>query len=191
MSQDDQITGLLAGLRAGEPGAFDRLLPLVYQDLRRRAHAQLGRRRPGDTLSTTALVHEAFLKLAASRTHDFNDRIHFFAVASRAMRQILVDYARAGAAAKRGGGQRAISLDVDRVADVDRAEELVALDEALAGLERLDPRLARIVELRFFGGLSVEETGELLELSPRTVKRDWRKARALLFDLVQEQNDGD
>ncbi len=170
---------------AGDRTAFDRLLPLVYADLRRRAHAQLSHRRPGDTLSTTALVHEAFLKLAASRQQDFKDRVHFFSVASRAMRQILVDYARAAAAAKRGGGQRAVALDVDRVADIDRAEELVALDEALEQLEALDPRLAKIVELRFFGGLSVEEAGEALALSPRTVKRDWRKARALLYQMIQ------
>jgi RNA polymerase sigma factor (TIGR02999 family) len=188
---DDQITGLLAGLRAGQQGSFDRLLPLVYDDLRRRAHAQLARRRVGDTLSTTALVHEAFLKLAASANQEYNDRIHFFAVASRAMRQILVDYARASSAAKRGGGVRAVSLDVDRVADVDRAEELVTLDEALVKLEEIDPRLARIVELRFFGGLSVEEAGEAMAISPRTVKREWRKARALLFEMVRgDMDDG-
>lgn len=189
MSDDDQITGLLAGLRAGDAHSFDRLLPLVYDDLRRRAHAQLARRRPGDTLSTTALVHEAFLKLSASSHQNYNDRIHFFAVASRAMRQILVDYARASAAAKRGGGAQAVSLDVERVADVDRADELVALDEALVKLEAIDPRLARVVELRFFGGLSVEEAGEAMGISPRTVKREWRKARALLFEMMRDEPD--
>jgi RNA polymerase sigma factor (TIGR02999 family) len=184
---DESVTDLLAALRGGDTGALDRLLPLIYEDLRRRAHGQLARRRPGDTLSTTALVHEAYLKLAASRHRDYQDRVHFYAVASRAMRQILVDYARRSGAEKRGGGQRAVSLDVEQLPDVDQAEELIALDEAMTQLEQLDPRLARIVELRFFGGLSVEETGEALGISPRTVKREWRKARAVLYELVRAE----
>ncbi|MGH7560896.1 MAG: sigma-70 family RNA polymerase sigma factor [Gemmatimonadales bacterium] len=179
-----EITALLAALREGDRTALDRLFPLVYGELRERAHRQLAHRRPGDTLSTTALVHEGYLKLAGSSHQSYHDRIHFFAVASRAMRQILVDYARRATAAKRDGG-RAVSLEPDRIGDPGRSEELLALDEALDSLERLDPRLARTVELRFFGGLSVEETADVMEVSPRTVKRDWRKARAFLFDAIR------
>ena len=179
------ITALLAALRRGDPEAQERLYPLVYAELQARAHGQLARFRAGDTLSTTALVHEAFLKLAASSHQSYEDRIHFFAVASRAMRQILLDYARRAIAAKRGGGGAPVSLDPAALPDPGRPEELVALDEALARLAAIDPRLARIVELRFFGGLSVEETAEAVGTSPRTVKRDWRKARAFLYDTLR------
>ena len=163
---------------------MDRLLPLVYREFHERAHAQLARRRPGETLSTTALVHEAYLKLVDSAHQSYQDRIHFFAVASRAMRQILVDYARRTSAEKRGSG-RAVTLEPEAVANPDRAEELLALDEGLEQLEKLDPRLVRTVELRFFGGLSVEETAEALGVSPRTVKRDWQRARAFLYEMVR------
>lgn len=183
MTAPGEITALLAALREGDRSALDRIFPLVYEELRGRAHRQLARRRSGDTLSTTALVHESYLKLAGSSHQSYHDRIHFFAVASRAMRQILVDYARRATAGKRDGG-RAVSLEPERIADAGRSEELLALDEALESLERLDPRLAKIVELRFFGGLSVEETADVMDVSPRTVKRDWRKARAFLFDAV-------
>ena len=179
-----EITGLLAALRDGDRTALDRLFPLVYRELHDRAHRQLARRRPGDTLSTTALVHEAYLKLTDSAHQTYADRVHFFAVASRAMRQILVDYARRMTAAKRGGGL-AVSFDPDQLGDPGRAEELVALDEALTRLEGLDERLARTVEMRFFGGLSVEEAADALGVSPRTVKRDWRKARAFLFEAIR------
>jgi RNA polymerase sigma factor (TIGR02999 family) len=178
------ITHLLAALRDGDKSAMDRLLPLVYREFHERAHAQLARRRPGETLSTTALVHEAYLKLAGSAHQSYQDRVHFFAVASRAMRQILVDYARRTTAEKRGS-RPAVTLEPDAVANPDRAEELVALDEGLEQLEKLDPRLVRTVELRFFGGLSVEETADALGISPRTVKRDWQRARAFLFDAVR------
>jgi RNA polymerase sigma factor (TIGR02999 family) len=185
MIPQGEITGLLAALREGDRTALDRLFPVVYQELHDRAHRQLARRRPGDTLSTTALVHEAYLKLTDSAHQTYQDRVHFFAVASRAMRQILVDYARRMTAAKRGSGL-AVSLDPDQLGDPGRAEELIALDEALARLEVLDERLARNVEMRFFGGLSVEEAAEALGVSPRTVKRDWRRARAFLFEAVRE-----
>jgi RNA polymerase sigma factor (TIGR02999 family) len=185
--QDGEITALLAALRAGDRSALDRLYPLVYAELRERAHGQLARFRPGDTLSTTALVHEAYLKLAGSVRQSYQDRVHFFAVASKAMRQILLDYARRAVAAKRGGSEgRPASLDPALAPDPGRPEELLALDEALDRLAALDERLARIVELRFFGGLSVEETAEAVGASPRTVKRDWRKARAFLFDALQD-----
>jgi RNA polymerase sigma factor (TIGR02999 family) len=183
MPVEGEITALLTALREGDRGALDRLFPLVYRELHDRAHRQLARHRPGETLSTTALVHEAYLKLTDSAQQSYNDRVHFFAVASRAMRQILVDYARRATAAKRGG--HPVSLDPEALGDPGRAEELLALDEALTQLEKLDGRLARIVELRFFGGLSVEETSDALEVSPRTVKRDWRKARAFLYQAIQ------
>jgi RNA polymerase sigma factor (TIGR02999 family) len=187
MLSPGDITQLLTALRDGDRTALDRLFPLVYAELHDRAHRQLARRRPGDTLSTTALVHEAYLKLTDTAHQSYQDRVHFFAVASRAMRQILVDYARRMTAAKRGGGL-AVSLDPDQLGDPGRAEELIALDEALARLEALDERLARNVEMRFFGGLSVEETAEALGVSPRTVKRDWRKARAFLYEAIRAGN---
>lgn len=186
MSDTDEITALLSALSRGDQSARDRLYPLVYRELHQRAHGQLARFRPGDTLSTTALVHEAYLKLAGAAAQSFQDRVHFFSVASRAMRQILLDYARRAIAAKRGGGQ-AVSLDPAVMPDPGRPEELVALDEALERLAAADERLARIVELRFFGGLSVEETAVAVGSSPRTVKRDWRKARAFLYQALRDE----
>ena len=183
MPGESDITGLLAALRNGDRSAMDRLFPLVYREFHGRAHQQLAHRRPGETLSTTALVHETYLKLAGSSRQSYEDRLHFFAVASRAMRQIVVDYARRNAAEKRGSG-RAIRLEPDAIGNPDRSDELLALDEALEQLQELDPRLVQTVELRFFGGLSVEETADTLGVSPRTVKRDWQRARAFLFRSV-------
>ena len=188
MPAEGEITGLLVALREGDREALDRLFPLIYGELRSRAHAQLARRRPGDTLSTTALVHEAYLKLTDSSQQTYQNRVHFFAVASRAMRQILVDYARRMSAAKRDSG-RAVTFDPDQLVDPERADELVALDEALGQLEILDERLARTTEMRFFAGLSVEEVADALGISPRTVKRDWRKARAFLFQAIRGGDD--
>jgi RNA polymerase sigma factor (TIGR02999 family) len=187
VSGESEITTLLAALRNGDRSAMDRLFPLVYREFHGRAHQQLARRRPGETLSTTALVHETYLKLAGSSRHAYEDRTHFYAVASRAMRQILVDYARRNAAEKRGSG-RVVTLDGDALASPDRADELLALDEALDRLQELDPRLVQTVELRFFAGLSVEEAAETLGVSPRTVKRDWQRARAFLFHAVSARD---
>jgi RNA polymerase sigma factor (TIGR02999 family) len=185
-----EITHLLASISKGERDALNRLFPLVYGELRALAHLQLARLRPGDTLQTTALVHEAYLKLLGASRPEWNDRRHFFAVASRAMRQISVDYARTRAAQKRGGNTPPLTLDEQRLPVADRAHELVVLDRALTELESLSERLARVVELRFFGGLSVEETAAVMNVSERTVKREWQKARAFLFDALRHEGLG-
>jgi RNA polymerase sigma factor (TIGR02999 family) len=180
------ITGLLAAWRAGNPDAFDRLFPLVYDELRRIAHRQLGSERPDHTLATTALVHEAYLKLVDQTRAQLTDRAHFFAVAARAMRRILVDYARRHQALKRGGAAEPVSLsDAALVAD-DRADTLVALDEALTRLAELDARLSQVVECRFFGGLTEEETAEALAVTARTVRRDWVKAKGWLHHELRQ-----
>lgn len=179
-SQGD-ITRILASLRDGDPDALGALFPIVYGELRELAHRQLSGHRRG-TLSTTAVVHEAYLKLVGSQNVDAGDRAHFFSLAARAMRQIMIDYARARLAKKRGGGAPHEVLDGHEVAVEARAGELLDLDRALGRLAQVDERLARLVEMRFFAGLSVEETAELTGQSPRTVKRDWQKARAFLYD---------
>ncbi len=195
-SQDDEarpataITELLRAVEVGDKAARDRLFAVVYAELRRVARGQL-RRLPGkDTLSTTALVNETYLKLAGDRAWSARDRSHFFALAARAMRQILVDHARRRSRQKRGGGDLPVSLAEGLVPAPERAEELLALDQALAQLEAVDAELARIVEWRFFGGLSVEEVAALLEVSDRTVKRHWRAARAFLFQQLEGQGFG-
>jgi RNA polymerase sigma factor (TIGR02999 family) len=185
------ITELLRAVEVGDKAARDRLFALVYGELRGVARGQL-RRLPGkDTLSTTALVNETYLKLAGERAWSARDRSHFFALAARAMRQILVDHARRRSRQKRGGGEVPVSLAEALVPAPDRAEELLALDAALARLEGVDAELARIVEWRFFGGLSVEEVAALLEVSDRTVKRHWRAARAFLYQQLQSQGFGE
>jgi len=173
----------LAAANTGGRDALDALLPAVYRELRVLAHHQLSRFRPGETLNTTALVHEAYLKLVDHRHATFNDRKHFFTVAALAMRQIVVDYARQRCALKRGGGAPHAGLDeLDRgVGSVQaQATALTELDGALTVLAGVDERLVRVVELRFFGGLSVEEAAEVLDVSTATVKRDTRAARAFL-----------
>ena len=189
VTTNGEITSLLAAMEEGDSQARDRLFSLVYGELRARARQQLARLRPGETIDTTALVHEFYLKLAPRSAPKYADRAHFFAVASRAMREILVDYARRTTAQKRGGGAVIVTLDDDDApaGTPTHPEALLALDVALARLAGIDERLARVVELRFFGGLSVEETAEALASSPRTVKRDWRKARMLLFDAVNAE----
>lgn len=176
-----EITRLLLLWREGEPGSLDRLFPLVYQEMKRVARSQLARGEPGRTLNTTGLVHEAYLKLVDQSRAAINDRHHFFALAARAMRQILVDAARRRAAGKRGAGASDALLDEDEVPAPATPHDVMAVDASLTRLEQLDPRLGRVVEMRFFAGLSVEETAEALEISPRTVKREWRKARAFLY----------
>jgi RNA polymerase sigma factor (TIGR02999 family) len=181
-----QITRLLSAVRNGDRRAIDHVFNLVYAELHSAARRQLARARPGQTLNTTVLVHEAYLKLADSAKANLTDRGHFFAVAAKAMRQIIIDHARTAARQKRGGGLERIPLDAIDLASEERAGELVELDAALTRLESFSERLARLVELRFFAGLSIEETGEALGLPPHQVKRDWRKARAFLLQAMQE-----
>jgi RNA polymerase sigma factor (TIGR02999 family) len=193
--QDQEIMGALSALSREGPEAMSRLMPLVYDKLKRIAHRQLASEAPGHTLSTTAVVHEAYLRLADQSRVEWVDRGQFFAVAARAMRRILIDYARQHRAARRGGsGRLAIALDVLEQNDSasisvpDRAESLLALDEALEGLHRMDPRLARVVECRFFAGLSETETSEALGVSKRTVSRDWRMARTWLHEALRNDS---
>ena len=175
---------LLEQLRDGDAAALDRLLPLVYDELRGVARRELRRQRPGGTLDTTALVHEAYLKLVDRSSVRPTDRAHFLGIAARAMRQVLVDHARRHAAAKRGGDACRVTFDEGAVAAGlvadERADALLALDEALTRLAALNDRLGRVVECRFFGGLSEQETADALGVTARTVRRDWVKARAWL-----------
>lgn len=176
-----QITNILLDWGApGERRPMDRLLPLVYDELRRVAHRQLGRERDGHTLSTTALVHEAYLRLVDQTRARWVDRAHFFAVAAGVMRRILVDYARRYRAAKRGGDAKHVDLDNVEVSLEQRSEMVINLDEALARLAELNPRLTQVVECRFFGGMTEEETAQALGVTDRTVRRDWIKAKAWL-----------
>lgn len=186
-SSSETITELLIQWREGDKAALDRLIPLVYKELRRIASYNLRRRRPGDSLETSALINEAYLRLADHRNMHWQNRAHFFAVAAQAMRRILVDHARTRYAAKREGGLLKVSLD--QVADIgqQRGAELIALDDALKELAVLDVRKSRIVELRYFGGLSVEETADVLEVSPVTVKREWRAAKLWLLRAMSSE----
>jgi RNA polymerase sigma factor (TIGR02999 family) len=184
-SPPGDVTRLLEAAVQGDSQAMDRLVPLVYEDLRRVAHRQLDREGGGHTLQTTALVHEAYIKLATGGAMTATSRAHFLAIAARAMRQVLVDAARARAAQKRGGGDFAVTFEEEMHTAPVRAEDLIALDDALERLEAMDARAARIVEYRFFGGLSVEETAAVLTLSTATVKRDWQAARAWLLREVE------
>ena len=178
------ITELLIQLRKGNPDAEAKLVPLVYKHLHRLAEHYMKHERPDHTLQPTALVNEAYVRLVAQRKGEWRDRAHFFGVAARLMRQILVDHARARHAGKRGGLAEKLPLDQAFEFSPQRSGELVKLDDALQSLEQLDPRQGRIVELRFFGGLSVEETAEVLGISPRAVKRDWSVARAWLHGAL-------
>ncbi len=174
------ISQLLARWREGDHEALRALVPLLYDELRRVAHQNLRKARPDHTLQTTALVHEAYLRLEKQHAPQFQNRDHFVAICALLMRQILTGYERTRRAAKRGGGGTAITLDDAGLAEKQRSVDLIALDDALSGLALLDPKQSQIVELRFFGGLSIEETAELLELSPATIKRHWATARVWL-----------
>jgi RNA polymerase sigma factor (TIGR02999 family) len=185
-AEAESVTGLLSQIRRGNRSAFDRLFPLVYAELRRVARKRLAQSRTSP-LSTTSLVHETYLKLTGSAQSPWEDRAHFFAVAATAMRQILVDDARRRMAGKRGGGAIRVDMSLADVATDDRLAEIIEIDEALSRLGLLSLRLARVVELRFFAGLSTEEIAEVEGMDPRTVKHDWRKARAFLFHELYDE----
>ena len=185
-----EITEQILACRSGDRSARDRLFELVYDRLRRIARSQLGRGGRPDLLDTTSLVHEAFLKLVDRERTDWNDRVHFFAVASRAMRQVVVDTVRARRRAKRGGGVVPVELRESQVLLPARSIDLLDLDRALDRLAALDERLGRLVELRFFGGLSEVEAAAMLGVSERTLRRDWLKAKGLLLTLLADRGSG-
>jgi RNA polymerase sigma factor (TIGR02999 family) len=176
-----QISILLADWSKGDEGALEQLMPLVYDELRRMARGYMRRQAADHIFQTTELIHEAYLKLAKSGGHDFQNRAHFFGVAAKAMRHILVDYARSKQSDKRGGGRERIYFTDDTAVSFERTDQLVALDGALKDLELLDARKCRVVELRFFGGLTTDEIAETLQISSETVKRDWRFSRNWLL----------
>jgi RNA polymerase sigma factor (TIGR02999 family) len=181
----DNLTGLLVEWREGDQAALDRLMPLVYDQLRRIAHRYVQRERNGHTLQTSALVNEAYLRLADQKVV-WQNRAHFFAVTARVMRHILIDHARRRRYAKHGGDARQVSIDEAAAMSLERAAELIALEEALDELAQLDGRKSQVVELRYFGGLSLEETAETLNVSLMTVRRDWRAAKAWLYRRLKE-----
>ena len=182
------MTQLLASCSKGDRAALDELVPLVYKELRGLAHHYMSGERPDHTLQATALVNEAYLRLADQRSPDLQNRAHFFAVSARAMRQILVDYAKSYQAQKRGGGARKVELDETAIVSPEATEEVVRLSEALEGLEALDPRKAQVVELKYFGGLTYDEIAEVLKISGITVRRDWEFARAWLHKELQDSD---
>jgi RNA polymerase sigma factor (TIGR02999 family) len=184
------VSELLVLWRAGDREALEKLVPLVYKELREIAHYHLQRERPGHTLQSAALVHEAYLRLADQKPFEADNRAHFLAVASRLMRQILVDYARSHAAAKRGADLR-VELDAAMILPQERNAEVIALDEALKTLSQIDEQQSQIVEMRFFGGLSIEEIGEVLGISRSTVKREWNVAKAWLVREMRRDSHGE
>lgn len=182
----EEVTRLLVDWGNGDVGALEQLTPLVYQELRRLAHQHMNRERPDHTLQTSALINEAYLRFTQQRNMHWQNRAQFFAIASRLMRRVLIDYARARNYQKRGDGATRVSLSDVAYVSEDRAEELLALDEALNSLESFDKRKSQVVELRFFGGMSVEETAVALDVSPNTVKRDWSTAKAWLYRNIKK-----
>ncbi len=182
----EEITGLLLDWGNGDKAALDRVIPLVYQELRRLAHRQMRRERAGDTLQTTALINEAYLRLVDYTRVRPRDRAHFFAIAAQAMRRILIERARSRRSSKRGSGAQQVSLDQAAEVSNQRAADLVALDDALTSLAIIDPRKAQTVELRYFGGMTIEETAEVLEVSTPTVERDWHMAKIWLYREISK-----
>jgi RNA polymerase sigma factor (TIGR02999 family) len=190
-SSTQSVSALLAQWQAGDEEALRVLVPRVYDELRRLAHRYMQRERPGHTLQSTALVHEAYVRLVKQDGYKFQNRAHFFAICAQLMRQILVEYARSRHAAKRNAGHMLTLNDSVALVKKSRSVDLVALDEALEGLAKLDPQQSRIVELRFFGGLSIEETSQVLGISPATVKRDWSTAKAWLHHEMSRTTEHD
>lgn len=182
----EKVSQLLLDWSKGDKAALDALVPLVHEELHRLAHHYMGGEHSGHTLQTTALINEAYLRLTDYRNMRWQNRTHFFAVAAQVMRRILVDYARSRHYAKRGGGDYQVSLDEAMVLSEDTSSELIAVEEALNDLAAFDPRKSQIVELRFFGGLNIEETAEVLAISPTTVKREWQRAKAWLYLAIKK-----
>ena len=190
MSADvGDVTVLLRAMKNGDNSAAGKLLPLVYDELHRLASAFMHRERPGHTLQPTALINEAYMRLAGN-TVDWQSHQHFIAVAATVMRRILVDYARAYNAEMRGGRLQRVELEEGVAVSADRVDEVLAVDQALAKLQSENPRQAQIVELRYFAGFSVEEVAKIMEISPRSVKRDWREAKEWLFDEIRKTAPG-
>ena len=183
------ITQLLNQWGNGDQAALDRLMPLVYAELRRMARRHMNQQRPGHTLQTTALIHEAYMRVAGDSGKQWENRTHFFGVAAKAMRCVLVDHARSRGSAKRGGAVRPVTLDEGIHTSGERMAGLIALDDALTDLAKLHPRQSQVIELRFFAGLSVEETAAILKVSPDTVMRDWRAAKAWLERELNRSHD--
>jgi RNA polymerase sigma factor (TIGR02999 family) len=188
MPKPDDVTQLLIAWGQGDQAAMDQLMPLVYDELRRLAKSHMRRERGANTLQTTALVHEAYLRLVDQKESNWQNRSHFFAIAAKMMRRILVDHARARQSRKRGGDARQVAFDEALEVSGERAAEMVALDEALTELAEFDERKSRMVELRFFGGLSIEETAEVLGVSPGTVMRDWTLAKTWLQRRINKRD---
>jgi RNA polymerase sigma-70 factor (ECF subfamily) len=180
-NRSQEVTRLLHDWRRGDQGALDKLMPLVYDELHRLAHRYMLREHGGNTLQTTAVVNEAYLRLIDAQHIEWKDRAHFFAISANLMRRILVEFARSRGRYKRGGDVRKVELDEAFVLSPQRGADLVVLDDALTALAAMDERKAKVIELRFFGGLSVEETAEVLDVSPDTVMRDWRLAKVWLW----------
>src|SRR3954470_13150861 len=185
-----EVTQLLGDWTGGDDGALEKLVPLVQPELHRLAHHYMSRERPGDTLQTTPILNEAYLRLVDDTKPVWQGRSHFIAAAARLMRRIMVDHARERQSLKRGGGALKITLDEAALVTESRSDELLALDEALETLAAQDPRKSQIVELRYFGGLTVEETAEFLDTSPRTVQREWTMAKAWLYRALNTENNG-
>ena len=177
----DDVTQLLTAWREGDQGALDKLMPLVYDELRRIASRYMKRERPGHTLQTTALVNEAFLRMVGQQNVDWQNRAHFFGVAATVMRHLLVDRARANGRVRRGANPQQVTLEEGAAVSEQKGEELLALDEALTKLNEIDERKVKIVELRYFSGLNAAETAEVLGVSEITIKREWLKAKAWLY----------
>jgi RNA polymerase sigma factor (TIGR02999 family) len=185
------VTLLLAQLRQGNPEAANQLIPLIYAELRRMAGAYMKNERPGHTLQATALVHEAYMRLVGEQQPPWQNRAHFFAIAANTMRRVLLDHARVRHAGKRGGTRaRKVEIDANLLISEEKLEDIIALDEALERLAGIDARQSRLVELRFFGGLDLEETAEVMGLSVATIKREWRSARAWLYQDLATARSG-
>ncbi|MGH9802154.1 MAG: sigma-70 family RNA polymerase sigma factor [Blastocatellia bacterium] len=191
MPSNQNVTQLLLAWSEGDSSALEQLLPLVDAELRRLAHAYMRRENPDHTLQTSALINEAYLRLIDQQQVRWQNRAHFFGITAQLMRRILLDHARGHARAKRGGHAQVVPLDEAAVVSGQKAAELIALDDALLALERFDSRKSRLVELRFFGGLSNEEVAEVMEMSLRTVEREWQKAKAWLHQALSEKEEGE